>query len=162
MPLRIAAATEADTALVLSFVRKLADYEKLSHEVVATEDLLRENLFGERPVAEAVIAWVDGKPAGFAVFFLTISTYLARPGLYLEDLFVDPEYRGRGIGKALLVHLAKLAGERGCARFEWSALKWNEPAIGFYKKLGAEAMDQWTIFRVSGPQLERLANQDQD
>jgi GNAT superfamily N-acetyltransferase len=129
----------------------------MSSDVIATEDGLRETLFGARPSAEVVIAFAGSEPAGFALFFHNYSTFLAKPGLYLEDLFVVPEYRSRGYGKALLQHLAALAVERGCGRFEWSVLDWNEPAIGFYKKLGAQPMDAWTIFRVTGEALRELA-----
>jgi GNAT superfamily N-acetyltransferase len=155
--LEIQSATEKDIPLVLSFIRKLAEYEKLSHQVVATEELLRTYLFGSRPMAEVVIARWGGEPVGFALFFHNFSTFLARPGIYLEDLFVDPPYRGKGIGKALLIHLARMAKERGCGRFEWSVLDWNQPSIDFYKALGAVPLDDWTIFRVTGETLERLA-----
>jgi GNAT superfamily N-acetyltransferase len=155
--LEIQSATEKDIPLVLSFIRKLAEYEKLSHQVVATEELLRNYLFGSRPMAEVVIARWNAEPVGFALFFHNFSTFLARPGIYLEDLFVDPPYRGRGIGKALLIHLARIAKERGCGRFEWSVLDWNQPSIDFYKALGAVPLDDWTIFRVNGDALDRLA-----
>ena len=127
--------------------------------MVATEDGLRDTLFGVRPWAEVVIGYVADEPAGFALFFHTYSTFVGKPGLYLEDLFVVPQFRGRGCGKALIAHLAKLAVERECGRFEWSVLDWNEPAIAFYKKLGARPMDEWTIFRVTGDALTRLAAQ---
>ena len=153
----IRAAAEADAPLVLSFIKKLAAYEKLSHEVSATEELLRETLFGERPSAEVAIGYFDGKPVGFVLFFHNYSTFLARPGLYIEDLFVDEAYRRRGFGRALLLHVARLAGERQCGRLEWAVLDWNEPAVNFYKKLGAVAMDEWTVFRVTGPALNKLA-----
>lgn len=150
-------ATETDVALVLAFVNELADYENLSHEAVATEAGLHAALFGERKVCEAVIGYEAGRPVGFALFFHNYSTFAGKPGLYLEDLYVQPAYRGRGYGKALLVYLAKLAKERGCGRFEWSVLDWNEPSIQFYKKLGAIPMDEWTIYRVTGEALDRLA-----
>ncbi len=150
-------ATEADLPLVLTFIRELAVYERLEHEVVATEEHLRRALFGERPYAEVIFAFVDGEPAAFALFFHSFSTFLALPGLYLEDLFVMPEFRGRGIGRAMLTRLAQLAVARGCGRLEWSVLDWNESAIGFYEKLGGVAMDEWTTFRVTGDALERLA-----
>ena len=153
---REAAAT--DVPLILSFIRELAEYERLSHEAVATEDGLREGLFGERPYVEGLIAEHDGTPAGFALFFHNFSTFLGKPGLYHKDLYVKPEFRGAGIGKKLLVRLAKLAKPRGCGRLEWSVLDWNEPSIGFYKKLGAVPMDDWTVYRVSGPALEDLAS----
>ena len=150
-------ARAGDTALVLDFIRGLAEYERLAHEVEADEDGLRETLFGDRPAAEVLIAELDGEPAGFALFFHNYSPFLARPGLYLEDLFVKPELRGNGIGRRLLARLAQIAVERGCGRFEWSVLDWNEPAIRFYEKLGARPMNGWTIFRVTGSALDELA-----
>lgn len=155
--LTIRPATEADVPLLLEFIRALADYEKLLHEVVATEDSVRESLFGAEAVAEGLVAEVDGAPAAFAVYFHNFSTFMGRRGLYLEDLFVKPEFRRHGIGKKLLVHLAKIAVTRGCARFEWVALDWNETAINFYEKLGAEGVEDWRIFRLSGGALEQLA-----
>jgi GNAT superfamily N-acetyltransferase len=151
-------ATVKDSSTILGFIRDLAEYEKLGHEVVADEAALRATLFGVRPAAEVLIAELANEPVGFALFFQSYSTFLAKPGLYLEDLFVVPKFRGRGYGKALLVHLAKIAVERNCGRFEWSVLDWNEPAIGFYKKLGATPMDEWTIFRVAGDALRALAD----
>ena len=159
-PVEMRVATEDDVPLILSFIRELAEYEKLSHEVVATEDVLRGSLFGERTGAEVVICSLSGTPAGFALFFHNFSTFLGRPGLYLEDLYVKPEMRGRGLGRALLVHLAKLARERGCGRMEWSVLDWNEPAIKLYKGIGAVPMDEWTVYRVTGEALENLAAGD--
>ena len=150
-------ATVEDVPLILEFIRGLAEYEKLAHEVVATEAGLRETLFGERPGAEVLIARVGGKPAGFALFFHNYSTFLGQRGLYLEDLFVRPQMRGHGIGKALLVRLAQIARERRCGRLEWWVLDWNEPAIRFYKSLGAVPMSDWTVFRVTGEALVRLA-----
>ncbi len=150
-------AIAADTGLVLAFIRQLAKYERLEHEVVVDESTLATHLFGARPMAEVVIAESAGEPAGFALFFHNFSTFLGRPGLYLEDLYVRPEWRGRGIGERLLSHLAALAVERGCGRLEWSVLDWNEPAIGFYRALGAEPMNDWTVFRTSGEALLRLA-----
>ncbi len=150
-------ATEDDVPIILSLIRELAEYERLSHEVVATEGLLRESLFGERRGAEVLIACCKGAPAGFALFFHSFSTFLGRPGIYLEDLYVKPEFRGRGIGRALLTHLATLAKERGCGRLEWSVLDWNEPAIKLYRDAGAIPMDEWTVYRVSGEALDRLA-----
>lgn len=145
--------------LILALIRELAEYEKLTHEVVADEEALRRNLFGEgRRGAEAVIAEQSGEPAGFALFFHNFSTFLGKPGLYLEDLFVRPQFRGWGVGKALLAHLAALAKERGCGRLEWWVLDWNEPAIGFYRSIGAEAMDEWTVYRVTGEALDELAS----
>lgn len=155
--LRLRPAEAADVPVLLGFIRKLAEYERLSHECVATEAALTATMFGPRPWAEAVLAEWAGVPAGFALFFHNYSTFLARPGLYLEDVFVLPEHRGRGIGKALLRHLAKLAVERGCGRFEWSVLDWNEPSIAFYRSLGAVPMSDWTVMRVTGKALERLA-----
>ena len=157
--LKIERAAPRDVPLILRLIKALAEYERMSGDVVATEEGLRETLFGARPSAEVVIAYAGEEPAGFALFFQNYSTFLGRPGLYLEDLFVVPEYRGRGYGTALLQHLASLAVERGCGRFEWSVLDWNEPAIGFYKKLGAKPMDAWTIFRVTGDALGALARQ---
>ena len=159
MSLRIRKATEADVPLILWFIRQLADYEKLLHEAVMTEENLRESLFGSRPSAEVVLGFHEDKPVGFAVFFHNFSTFLGRRGLYLEDLFVIPEMRGKGFGRDLLVHLAKIARERNCGRFEWSVLDWNKTAIDFYKKLGAVPMDEWTIFRVTGDALKRLAEE---
>jgi GNAT superfamily N-acetyltransferase len=155
---KIIPATERDIPLVLSFIRKLAEYEKLSHQVVATEDLLREGLFGPRPVAEVVLAYLDLQPVGFALFFHNFSTFVGRPGVYLEDLFVEPAHRGCGVGKALLVHVANLAVARGCGRFEWAVLDWNAPAIDFYKSLGAVPLDDWTLFRLTGEALHRVAS----
>jgi GNAT superfamily N-acetyltransferase len=156
-PLDIAAATPADVPLILAMVRELADYERAPEQVVATEALLGEALFGARPTAEAVVARVAGEAVGFALFFHNFSTWLGRRGLYLEDLYVRPPARGRGVGRALLVHLATIARQRGCGRFEWSVLDWNEPAIRFYRALGAAAMDEWTVFRLDRDGIERLA-----
>ncbi len=157
--LRIVPATESDAGVILSFIRKLAEYEKLSHQVAATEDLLRETLFGERRAAEVLIARLEEEPAGFALFFHNFSTFLGRPGLYLEDLFVEPAHRGKGIGKALLVEIAKIAKARNCGRFEWAVLDWNRPAIDFYQSFGATPLEDWTIFRVTGAALDNLASQ---
>ena len=154
-------ATADDVPLIRELIEGLADYERLRHECRATDDLLRESLFGERPYAEVVIAEWDGVPAGFALFFHNYSTFLARPGIYLEDLFVRPAHRGRGIGKALLQHLAALALERRCGRLEWSVLDWNVDAIGFYLKLGARPQDDWTVYRVTGDALTRLASDEE-
>lgn len=139
-------------------IEGLAEYERLRQECVATDALLRTALFGERPYAEVVIAEWDGEAAGFALFFHNFSTFLARPGIYLEDLYVQPMHRSHGIGKALLQHLAKLAVARDCGRLEWSVLDWNVDAIGFYEKLGARAQDEWTVYRVTGDALTHLAN----
>ena len=153
-------AVSADAGLVLKLIRELAEYERLAHEVVATEETLREQLFGARPAAEVTLATdrATGETAGFALYFQNFSTFLARPGLYLEDLFVRPAYRRRGLGKLLLRTLGQLAVERGCGRFEWSVLDWNADAIAFYRSLGAELMDGWTTCRVSGPALARLGS----
>jgi GNAT superfamily N-acetyltransferase len=158
--LEIRAATEDDVPLILSLIKELAEYERLSHEVVATEEVLRRWLFGDRQVAEVLIGNHKGEPAGFVLFFHSFSTFLGKPGIYLEDLYVRPEFRGAGIGRALLVHLARLARERGCGRLEWSVLDWNEPAIGFYKKIGATPVSGWTIYRVTGEELDDLAAYD--
>ena len=151
------AATPADIPQILDFIHGLAEYEKLAHEAVATPDLIETHLFGERPSAEVVIAEADGVPAGFALFFRSFSTFLGKPGLYLEDLFVLPQYRGLGLGRRLMVHLAQLAVARGYGRFEWSVLDWNEPAIRLYRSLGAVGLDEWTVQRVSGDALDALA-----
>jgi GNAT superfamily N-acetyltransferase len=156
---RIRAASEEDVPLILSFIRELAEYERLSDEVVATEEALRTHLFGDRPVAEVVIGEDGEEPAGFALFFHSFSTFLGRPGIYLEDLYVRPEFRGRGIGRSLLVRLARLARERGCGRLEWSVLDWNEPAIGLYERLGAVAVDGWTVYRLTGRALEEIGEE---
>lgn len=153
-------ATRADIPQILTFIRGLAEYEKLAHEAVATPALLERHLFGDRPAAEVVIAEADGVPAGFALFFHSFSTFLGQPGLYLEDLFVLPSHRGLGLGKRLMVHLARLAVERGCGRFEWSVLDWNTPAIDFYRRLGAIGLEEWTVQRVSGEALHTLAAWD--
>jgi GNAT superfamily N-acetyltransferase len=155
--LRIRAAVVDDVPLILSFIRKLAEYEKLSNEVVATEAGIRESMFGARPVAEAVIASWGGEPAGFALYFHNFSTFQGRPGIYLEDLFVEPAYRRKGIGKALFGHLAQIANERSCGRLEWSVLDWNQPSIEFYVSLGAIAKAEWTTYRLSGDSLKKLA-----
>ena len=156
---RIDAARIEDVPLILELVRALAAYEHLAHAVVATEQVLREELFGPRAVAEAVIAREGDEPVGFALFFHNLSTFLGRRGLYLEDLFVLPEHRGRGVGRLMLRHLAGLAVERRCGRLEWAVLDWNEPAIGFYRSLGARAMDDWTVYRLEGEALRRLADE---
>jgi GNAT superfamily N-acetyltransferase len=157
MSVTLRIAVESDLPVILAFIEGLADYEKLRHACVATEEALRRTLFGQRRYAEIIIAEHDGEPAGFALFFHNYSTFLAKPGIYLEDLFVLPSHRGAGIGKALLIELARIAVSRDCGRLEWSVLDWNEPAIGFYKSLGAEPQDEWTIFRVTGDALSKLA-----
>jgi GNAT superfamily N-acetyltransferase len=150
-------ATEADVPVLLAFIRELADYEKLTHEVSATQEQLRVTLFGPRRFAEALLACADDRPAGFALFFHNYSTFLARPGLYLEDLYVQPAYRGRGFGKLLLTTAARIAFERGCGRYEWAVLDWNTPSIRFYESLGAEMKGDWRIMRVTGAALENMA-----
>ncbi|MBJ7501468.1 MAG: GNAT family N-acetyltransferase [Sphingopyxis sp.] len=158
MTLAIRPATPADLSLIAQFIRDLAEYEKLSHEVRFDEARLGEKLFGARPYAEVVIGEIDGTAQGFALFFHNFSTFEGRPGLYLEDLFVRPAARGSGLGKALLAHLARLCTERDCARLEWSVLDWNAPSIGFYQSLGAKLMDEWTVMRVDGDALTALAS----
>jgi GNAT superfamily N-acetyltransferase len=158
--IRLRPATVADTPQILAFIRALADYERLLDRVVATEAGLREALFGARPYAEVVLAEHAGTPVGFALFFHTFSTFLGQPGIYLEDLFVLPEARGRGVGRALLAHLARLAVERRCGRVEWAVLDWNEPAIRFYRSVGAAPNDEWTVYRLSGAPLSALAAAD--
>jgi GNAT superfamily N-acetyltransferase len=153
----IAPARPEDVPIILELIRGLGEYERLSHEVVATEDVLRKWLFGDRPVAEVVLAYADSAVVGFALFFHNFSTFLGRPGLYLEDLFVKPEWRGRGIGQRLLVHLAELAVERGCGRMEWMVLDWNEPALRFYERMGASVMKEWKLCRLTGESLGRVA-----
>ena len=156
---KVRVATPGDVALVHGLMRGLAVYEKLEHALVSTEADLAEALFGAHPACEAIVAEIDGKPVGFALFFRTYSTFVGKPGLYLEDLFVVPEARGKGAGKALLARLAAITVERGYARLEWAVLDWNEPAIGFYKSLGAVPMDEWTVHRMSGAALQELARQ---
>lgn len=159
MSLAIRAARPADSALIFSLVRELADYEKLSHEVDATEETIAAALFGDHPRLYCDIAEWDGEPAGFAVWFLNFSTFRGRHGIYLEDLFVRPDSRGRGIGKALLARLARRCVDEGWARFEWAVLDWNAPSIAFYKSIGAQMMDEWKICRLSGDALGRFAAQ---
>lgn len=149
--------TEADLELIASLIRALADYERLAHEATFDVEDLRRNLFGPRPYAETIIAEVDGVAAGFALYFHNFSTFLGKPGIYLEDLFVKPEHRGSGLGRALLARLAAIAVERDCGRLEWSVLDWNEPAIGFYRRLGAQPNAEWTVFRLAGEALSNLA-----
>ena len=151
-------ATIQDVPLILNFIRELAMYEKLSHEVIASEELLAKTLFGDRKIAEVIIAEYKNEPAGFALFFHNFSTFIGKPGIYLEDLFVKPELRSKGIGKLLLSYLGVLAVERDCGRIEWAVLNWNEQAINFYKKLGAEPMNEWKVYRVTGEAIAALAN----
>lgn len=150
-------ATINDVSLVLSFIKELAEYEKLLHEVVATEEILKETLFGKNAHAEVIFGYHDGKPISFALFFHNFSTFLGRAGIYLEDLYVKPEARGLGIGQKMLAYLANLAKSRKCGRLEWWVLDWNESAIGFYKRIGAIPMDDWTVYRVTGKALDDLA-----
>jgi GNAT superfamily N-acetyltransferase len=145
-----------DAATIATLIGELAEYEKLAHEAKATADDIRRHIFGPRPFAEVLIAEVDGEPVGFALFFHNFSTFRGQPGIYLEDLFVRPEHRGKGLGKALLVQLARLAVERGCGRLEWAVLDWNAPSIAFYKSLGSRPMDEWTVYRLDGEALESL------
>jgi GNAT superfamily N-acetyltransferase len=153
----IRAATETDAALILSFIHGLAEYEELLHEVVATEDSLRESLFGKHRAAEVVIGEWEQKPVAFALYFHNYSTFLGRSGIYLEDLYVNPDMRGRGIGKSMLTYLAQLTCARKCGRLEWSVLDWNEPALKFYHSIGAVLMDEWTVHRLTGDALTQLA-----
>jgi GNAT superfamily N-acetyltransferase len=158
--IHIRRATPLDVPIILTFIRELAEYEKLADHVVATDDDLHIALFGERPVIEAVIAMHGDQPVGYALFFPTFSTFLGKPGMYLEDVYVRPAARGLGIGRKLLEHLARITVQRGWGRLEWSVLDWNEPSIAFYKKLGATPMDQWTVFRLTGEELKTLASAD--
>ena len=155
MEFRIEPASERDLPLILKLIKGLAEYEKLAHAVIASEETLRESLFTKR-VAEVLIGYAGDEPAGFAVFFQTFSTFLGVPGMYLEDIFVEPKWRRKGLGRQLLVRLAKIANERGYGRVEWSVLDWNELAIGFYKALGAKPLDEWTMFRLTGESLRKL------
>ena len=154
---RIEKATPDDVPLILQFIRELAEYEKLLDRVTTTEDLVRETLFGANPAAHALLAYDNGQAVGFAIYFFNYSTFVGRQGLYLEDLFVRPEARGKGFGRELLAHLARIAVEHGCRRMEWAVLNWNEPAIGFYKRLGAIPMNEWTVFRLMDQALEDMA-----
>jgi GNAT superfamily N-acetyltransferase len=158
MTINIRNAVVDDLDLIIGFIRALAAYERLADAVVLDRTLLGCHLFGERPMAEVIIGEIDGTARGFALFFHNFSTFEGRPGIYLEDLFVEPEARGSGLGKALLARLAQLAMERGCARLEWAVLDWNEPSIAFYKALGAKPMDEWTVFRMDGDALTALAH----
>jgi GNAT superfamily N-acetyltransferase len=159
MSIRIRSATRDDVAVVAELIRGLARYEKLEHEVVMTEDLLSAGLFGDRPYAEVLLAVDEDRPVGFALFFHNFSTFLGRPGIYLEDLFVVPEERGSGVGRAMLEHLARLAVDRGCGRLEWAVLDWNRDAIAFYERLGARPNSDWTVYRLTGEALTTLAGQ---
>jgi len=155
--LEIRPATEQGVPLILSLIRELAEYERLSHEVVATEGTLANSLFGERPAAEVLLGYVGDDPAGFALFFHSFSTFLGKPGIYLGDLYVRPKFRGAGAGRAFPRHLARLARDRGCGRLEWWVLDWNEPAIRFYEAIGAVPMGDWTVYRIAGEALDELA-----
>ena len=157
--LRIEPAAESDVPVILSFIRKLAEYEKLSHLVVATEEGIREHVFAANPVAEVLLAYWHEEPVGFALYLRNFSTFLGQAGIYLEDLFVEPEHRGKGIGKALLVRLAKIAVERGYGRLQWDVLDWNTPSIEFYRSLGAVPLEEWTTYRLAGEALLRLATE---
>ena len=152
-------AAESDVPLILWFVKELAEYEKLSHEVIATEDDFRQNLFGEKKFAEVVIGEYLSEPVGYALYFYNFSTFNGKPGIYLEDLYVKPEKRGKGFGKALFTYLAKLAIDKNCGRYEWAVLDWNKPSINFYESLGATLMNEWIINRVSGDKLLKLATE---
>lgn len=152
-------ATKTDVPLILSFIHELAQYEKLSHEVVATMEGLRESLFGDRKVAEVIIGYYHDEPVSFALFFHNFSTFIGKPGIYLEDLYVRPEMRGKGLGRTTLAYLAHLARERNCARFEWWVLDWNEPAIKLYNSIGAVPMSEWTVQRITGQALDKLADE---
>ena len=156
-PIRLEPATQKDVPVILRFIKELADYEKLSQEVVATEDTLRTSLFGARPAAEVVIAYASDEPVGFALYFQTFSTFLGRPGIYLEDLYVTPARRGQGVGRRLLAHVARVAIDRGYGRMEWSVLNWNEPALVVYRRIGARPLDEWTVQRLTGDALKSLA-----
>ncbi len=159
-PATLRPARSDDSATIATLVRELAAYEKLAHEANATADDFRRHLFGDRPAAEVILAEVDGVPVGFALYFTNFSTFRGRPGVYLEDLFVRPEHRGRGIGKALIAAVARVAVDRGAGRLEWAVLDWNEPSLAFYRALGAEAMDDWTVHRITDVPLVRLAGVD--
>jgi GNAT superfamily N-acetyltransferase len=159
MAIAIRHAHVEDVVLIHSFIRELAEYEKLLVEVVGDESAIRASLFGARPAAEVLIAELDGTPVGFALFFQSYSTFLAKPGLFLEDLFVRPSARGKGIGAALMASCARIAVDRNYGRFEWSVLDWNEPALGFYRELGAIRLEEWTMQRLTGPKLHALADQ---
>ena len=157
--MRIRPATPDDLPVIADLIRGLARFEKLEHEVKLTDELLAKGLFGDRPYAETLLAEEDGTPIGFALFFYSFSTFLALPGIYLEDLFVVPEHRGRGVGRTLLSHLARLAVEKGCGRLEWAVLNWNRDAIGFYERLGARPNSEWTVYRLAGEALRALAGE---
>jgi GNAT superfamily N-acetyltransferase len=154
---KIVDAGKENAVLVLNFIKELAEYEKLSYEVTATEKLLKKTLFGKKSVAKVLLAYYEDKPAGFAVYFFNFSTFIGKPGLYLEDVFVKPEFRGKGIGKAILIHLAGIAKKNDCGRFEWAVLDWNKSAIKFYKSMGARPMNDWTVYRLDREAINNLA-----
>ena len=156
---KIRATTEDDVPLILALIKELAEYEELSHEVEATEADIRQSLFGDRPVAEALIGELEGNPISFALFFYNFSTFLGKPGIYLEDLYVKPDFRSNGFGRKILAHIARLAKERNCGRFEWSVLDWNEPAIRTYDRLAARPMKEWILYRLTGEALNKLAQE---
>lgn len=155
-------ATLADCGIILRFIQGIAAYEKLSHQVEATEEKIAAHLFGSKAMAECLLAFESGVPVGFALFFHNYSTFVSKPGIYLEDLFIEPHYRGKGYGKALLLKLVALAADRNCGRVEWSVLDWNQPAIDFYKSLGAVAMDEWTVFRLGELEIKNLLSRSQN
>jgi len=159
--INIRVAIPSDTALILSLIQELAEFEKLSHEVVATEEQLREQIFGQKAVPEVLIAEFEGKGVGFALFFQNFSTFLAKPGIYLEDLYVQPAFRSKSIGLKLLQAIAKIAMDRGCGRFEWSVLDWNERAISFYRRLGAKPQNEWTVQRLTAPEIRALVEREE-
>ena len=156
--LRIKQATEEDIPLLLSFIKKIAEYEKLEHEVVTTEEILMESLFGEKPSAEVIFGYLDGEPVAYAVYFYNFSTFIGKKGLYLEDLFVLPELRGKGVGKKMLLYLIQKASDEKCGRMEWAVLDWNELAISFYKSLGAKPMDEWSVFRMDEETIKKIVS----
>jgi GNAT superfamily N-acetyltransferase len=157
---KIRPANENDAPVILSLIKELAEYERLAHEVVATEDDIRISLFGDHPFAEALVGEFEGVPISFALFFYNFSTFLGKPGIYLEDLYIQPEHRGKGFGRKMLIYLARLARERNCGRFEWSVLDWNEAAIRTYEKLNAKPMKEWILYRLSGDALDSLAGEE--
>ncbi|MBT8370429.1 MAG: GNAT family N-acetyltransferase [Deltaproteobacteria bacterium] len=156
---KIRPATEKDSPVILSLIKELAEYERLSHEVIASEDDIRKFLFGKHPFAQALIGENEGNAVSFALYFYNFSTFLGKPGIYLEDLYVQPTHRGKGFGRKMMVHIARLAQEQNCGRFEWSVLNWNTPAIKTYEKLNATPMNEWILYRLSGDSLNKLATE---
>ena len=156
--LTIKQAEEKDIPLIISFIKRIAEYEKLSHEVIVTEEILRESIFGKKPSAEVIFGYLENEPVAYAVYFYNFSTFIGKKGLYLEDLFVMPELRGKGVGKKMLLYLIQKASDENCGRMEWSVLDWNESAINFYKSLGAKPMDEWTIFRLNEEAIKKLVS----